>query len=89
MMANVTAICEYIEDGDTFRTAEQNWIRLANYYAPKEGDPDYTKAKDLLSSLILNNEIVYKQVGTSHGLIVAQVWQDDRNINDIMFQSGI
>ena len=32
---------------------------------------------------------VYKQVGTSHGLIVAQVWQDDRNINDIMFQSGI
>jgi endonuclease YncB( thermonuclease family) len=87
-MAKYTAICEYVQDGDTFRTAKQNWIRLARYDAPDEGEPYFNEAKRLLSSLILNKEIVYEQVGTSYGRIVAEVWQGDRNINDIMLQSG-
>ena len=87
-MAKYSATCEYVQDGDTFRTVGQNWIRLARYDAPEEGSPNYANAKNLLSSLILNKEMVYEQVGTSHGRIVAEVWQEDKNINDIMLQSG-
>lgn len=87
-MGRLSAVCEYVQDGDTFRTAKQNWIRLARYDAPEEGSPNYANAKNLLSSLILNKEIVYEQVGTSHGRIVAEVWQEGKNINDIMLQSG-
>lgn len=87
-MGKLSAVCEYVQDGDTFRTKGQNWIRLAHYDAPEENNPDYDKAKQLLSSLILNKEIVYEQVGTSHNRIVAEVWQDGKSINDIMMQSG-
>ena len=87
-MGRLSATCEYVQDGDTFRTAKQNWIRLARYDAPEEGKPDYAKAKQLLSSLILSKAIEYEQVGTSYGRIVAEVWQASRNINDIMIQSG-
>jgi endonuclease YncB( thermonuclease family) len=85
-MAN--AVCEYVEGGGTFRTSMQDWIRLARYDAPEEGEPDYDDAKQLLSSLILDKEIVYEPVGTSHNQIIAEVWQGVRNINVIMIQSG-
>ena len=87
-MGKLSATCEYVEDGDTFRTAMKNWIRLARYDAPEEGKPNFGKAKKLLSSLILNKVMVYEQVGTSYNRIVAEVWQGGRNINDIMIQSG-
>jgi len=87
-MPKYTATCEYIQDGDTFRTAKENWIRLARYDAPEEGEPDYNNAKQLLSDLISNKEIVYEQVGTSHGRKVSEVWQGGKNINDIMLGSG-
>ena len=87
-MARYSAVCAFVQDGDTFKTAKGNWIRLARYDAPEKGDHGYDKAKQLLSSLILNKGIVYEQVSTSHGRIVAEVWQDGKNINDIMLQSG-
>ena len=87
-MARYTAICECVQDGDTFRTRNQNWIRLAHYNAPETGEHDYVKAKRLLSSLILHKEIVYKQVEASYNRIVAEVWQSGKNINDIMIESG-
>ena len=85
-MAN--AICEYVEDGDTFRTTMQDRIRLARYNAPEEGEPNYDDARQLLSSLILDKEIVYEPVGESYGRIVAEVWQGVSNINVLMIQSG-
>jgi len=87
-MAKYTATCEFVQDGDTFRTAKKNWIRLARYDAPEEGKPNYAGAKQALSSLILDKEIVYEQVGTSYNRIVAEVWQANININDIMINSG-
>jgi endonuclease YncB( thermonuclease family) len=59
-MTRLRATCEYVQVGDTFRTAKQNWIRLARYDAPDEGKPYCDEAKRLLSSLILNKEIVYE-----------------------------
>ena len=87
-MGRLSATCVYVEDGDTFFTAKRNCIRLARYDAPEEGKPDCAKAKQLLSSLILNKVIVYEQMGTSHGRIVAEVWREGSNINNIMLQSG-
>ena len=87
-MAKYTAICEYVQDGDSFRTAKQNWIRLARYNAPEKGKPGYAGANRLLSNLILNKEIVYEQVGSSHDRIVTEVWQANISINDVMIDSG-
>lgn len=87
-MGKLSATCEYVQDGDTFRTAIKNWIRLARYDAPEEGKPNFEEAKQLLSNFILNKEIEYEQVSTSYNRIVAEVWQANININDIMIQSG-
>jgi len=87
-MATYNAICDYVEDGDTFHTAMQKWTRLARYDAPEQGEPGYYEAKQLLSSLILNKEIAYEPVSTSYDRIVAEVCQDGKNVNNIMINSG-
>jgi len=87
IMATYAAICEYVQDGNTFRTRKQNWIQLARFNAPEEDKPNYARAKKLLSSLILHKEIVYEQTGTSYNRIVAEVWLADVNINDVMIQA--
>ena len=87
-MARYNAICEYVEDGDTFRTTKKNWIRLARYDAPEKGEPGYNEATRFLSNLILKKEIVYEQVSISYDRIVAEVWQANTNLNDIMINSG-
>jgi len=80
--------CDCVADGDTFSTMKNVWIRLARVYAPEEGKLGYHLAKKLLSDLILNKMIVYQQVGTSYHRVVAEVWHDGRNINDIMIRAG-
>ena len=87
-MAGYNAICEYIEDGDTFRTTKKNWIRLARYDAPQQGEPGYDGAKQLLFSIILNKAIEYDPVSESYDRIVAEVWRDGKNVNDLMINSG-
>ena len=87
-MAKYTVTCEYVQDGDSFRTANQTWIRLARYDAPEKGKPGYDEAKRFLSTLILGKEIVYEQVGTSYDRIVAEVWQANASVNDMMINSG-
>ncbi len=87
-MAKVNATCEYVQDGDTFRTKGQVWIRLANVCAPKLDTAEGAKAKRILSDLILGKSIVYEQVGTSYGRIVAEVWVNGTNVNAYMRQQG-
>ena len=87
-MARVTAICEYVQDGDTFRTAKQNWIRLADVCTPDEGEPEFLEAKSILEKLILNKSITYEQVSTSYGRIVAEVWVDGMSVNAYMREQG-
>ena len=87
-MARYNDICVYVEGGDTFLTTIQKWMRLARYDAPEQGEPGYDGAKQLLFSIILNKAIEYEPVSESYDRIVAEVWQDGDNINDIMLQSG-
>ena len=79
---------EFVQDGDTFRTTKQNWIRLADVCAPDKGEIGYDKAKNILENLILDKNIVYEQVGTSYDRIVAEVWIDDLSVNAYMRQQG-
>jgi endonuclease YncB( thermonuclease family) len=89
IMARLRAICEHVEDGDTFRTKMKNWIRLANVCAPEKGQSGYEKAKKILEDLILNKEIVYEQVSTDkYGRIVAEVWLGNLHVNAYMRQQG-
>ena len=87
-MASYSAVCEYVEDGDTFRTAMGNWIRLANVCAPKGKTQEGAKAKRILSNLILGKDIVYEKVGTSYGRIVAEVWVGNTHVNAYMRGQG-
>ena len=87
-MDRYSAVCEYVQDGDTFRTAKQNWIRLDNVCAPDEGEAGFEKAKGTLENLILDKEIVYEQTGTSYNRKVAEVWVGELYVNDYMRQQG-
>jgi len=87
-MDRFKAVCEYVQDGDTFRTAGKNWIRLANVCAPELTEFGGAIAKGELERLILGKEIVYEKVGESWGRIVAEVWLDNLNINAYMRQQG-
>lgn len=87
-MTKVSATCEYVQDGDTFRTTGQNWIRLANVCAPELDKVGGTRAKGILESLILGKAITYEQVGTSHNREVAEVWVNGLSVNTYMRQQG-
>lgn len=71
-------------DGDTFCT--KNKIRLARVYAPEINTPKGVIAKRKLEEFILRKTISYEQVGTSYDRLVAEVWLNGYNINDIMIR---
>ena len=84
-----TAICDYVKDGDTFKTRRNVWIRLARVNAPRIETPDGQKAKGILVSRILNKAITYEAVATdTYGRIVAEVWVDATSVNDYMREQG-
>ena len=87
-MARFGAICMYVDGGDTFQTAKEDWIRLANICAPDSGEDGYEEAKNILSNLILNKEIAYELVWTSYNRIVAKVWVGEINVNEYMRRKG-
>ena len=87
-MARVRATCEHVQDGDTFRTGKQNWIRLARVNAPAVTTMEGQKAKGILEGLILGRVITYEQVGTSYNRIVAEVWVGTTSVNDYMRSQG-
>ena len=83
-----TSICEYVRDGNTFRTSEEVWIRLADVCAPEEGEVGFATAMELLEDLILDKSIIYSGVGSSYGHIVAEVWVGSINVNSYMRERG-
>ena len=84
-----TATCDYVKDGDVFKTKRNVWIRLARVNAPRIEIPEGQKAKKILGSLILQKAITYEVVATDrYGRIVAEVWVDSTNVNDYMRGQG-
>ena len=87
-MAQISAFCDLVIDGDTFWTTEPHCIRLANVCAPDEGETGFYEAKKTLERLILNKNIEYEQVGTSYNRIVAKVIVDGMSVNHYMQLEG-
>jgi endonuclease YncB( thermonuclease family) len=88
-MARYNAICDYVKDGDTFRTNGQVWIRLARVRAPKLETAEGKKAKMILVSLILKKPIAYEKVAIdTYGRTLADVWVNITNVNDYMRAQG-
>ena len=82
------AHCKHVEAGDTFKTAREHWIRLANVCTPEKGQEGYLEAKKALADLILDKDIVYEPVGTSCNTIVAEVWAGVTHVNQYMRNQG-
>ena len=87
-MTKYSAKCVLVQDGDTFKTALNNWVRLANVCAPDKGSYDYIIAKAALEDLILGESIVYEEVGKSYGRLVCEVWVGDTHVNRYMRNQG-
>ena len=85
----IVATCEYVRDGNTFRTTAQMWIRLARVNAPELNDLGGEQARKILIGLILQKPIAYEPVETdAYGNTVAEVWANIMNINNYMRSKG-
>jgi micrococcal nuclease len=83
-----------ITDGDTFTFLSagktQKKIRLHGIDCPEKKQPFGNVAKQKLSELIFGKEVkVQKTSIDRYGRTVAMVYQDGRNINELMLQSGL
>ncbi len=79
-----SAICGCVSSGNTFRTTDQLRIRLAGVISHRSGTTVDGIYKKVLEELILKETIVYKQVGKSGNIIIADVWVGDMWVNDYM-----
>lgn len=88
-MAEKSAICVGVIDGDTFNTNRIVRMRLARVKVPAINTPEGQYAKVLLESLILPNFITYYVVGIdNYGRSVVEVWINKTNVNDAMRAAG-
>jgi len=91
-MANTSRICVNVVDGATFITNKGARIGLARVNAPSTKTAEGRMAKELLESLVLGQFITYDRVAMRpHGravAAVAEVWLDNKNVNDAMRAAG-
>lgn len=88
-MARYTASVEHVEDGDTFKTANEIWIMLADIDCPEKSEPGYTRAKEALTDLILGKKVSYEPTGRdTYNRVLAHVWVNDTYVNQYMRNHG-
>lgn len=91
-MARTSRICVCVIDGNTIITNKRARIGLARVNAPSINTPEGRTAKELLESLILGQFITCDSlaIGARRREVesVAEVWLDDKNVNDAMTAAG-
>lgn len=91
-MGGTSRICVGVIDGNTIITNKRARIGLARVDPPPISTPEGRIAKELLESLILGQFITYDVVaiGARRREVeaVAEVWLDDKNVNDAMRAAG-
>jgi len=91
-MGGTSRICVGVVDGNTIITNKRARIGLARVDPPSISTPEGRIAKELLESLILGQFITYDVVaiGARRREVeaVAEVWLDDKNVNDAMRAAG-
>lgn len=89
---SISRICVNVIDGHIFVTNKGVRIGLARVKAPSINTRAGRWAKELLESLILGQFITYNRVAIgAHGrsvAVVAEVYIDNKNINDVMRAAG-
>ena len=79
---------EKVQDGDTFQTKRDRWIRLTNVDVPEKAIRGGAKAKQELGKLIKDKVVTYEPVGTSYARIVAKVKVNGKSANKSMRNKG-
>jgi len=87
-MARIRDYCIQVEDGDTFVTTSNQWIRLARVDTPEKNEPGWKDAKVYLEALVWGKDIEYEAVSTSYDRIVAEVWAEGKHVNEFMRKLG-
>ena len=77
-------------DGDTFQGERNQFYRLANVDAPEKRERGYQKAKEVLSNLIKDEELITKVEGKSYNRSVVTVRKpgEKTTINEKMRRKG-
>ena len=78
------AIVKRVIDGDTFETAHGTLVRLSRFDAPELDEPGGEEVAAHLRQLITERKVRIKQVGTSYGRVVEEVWLDGESVNKAM-----
>lgn len=75
-------------DGDTFETAEKQWIRVSGIDAPEQGMCGSREAKQELEKLVLGKDIYLKVMYHDSTRLMALVYSKDGLIATKMLASG-
>lgn len=79
-----------VVDGDTIIIENRQPIRLYGLNAPELQNYLGDKAKDTLTSLVLNKKVILREpLSDGRGRVMALVYQNGRLINEIMIKSGL
>ena len=86
----VSATCQYVMDGDTFRTEDKEKIRLWGIDAPEKGQAYADEARSRLKELCEGQAVRLEMKDTDqYGRKVAIVWLGKKNINLQMVKEGM
>jgi len=82
-------VVQEVIDGDTFKIEkpieDSQYVRLADVEAPEEGKPYYKKATRRLRGMVKRGKkVTIKPVGTSYDRVVAEVYADNKSVNERM-----
>lgn len=75
-------------DGDTFETAEKQYIRLLSVDAPEPDRCGGEEAKKELEKLVENKPVYLKVVFTENGRLIADVYTNDGSVSEALIRSG-
>ena len=82
---------QFFIDGDSGQFSNGERFRMADVRSPEEDDPDYLKAKRILSGMAGRSHrwVTVEQVGIDqYGRLLVNLFNKDGSINDRMKQRG-
>lgn len=77
-----------VHDGDTFKLASGQSVRIAGIDAPELGQPYGTQARDILHNLVIDKEVTCRVTRRSWGRVVARCKVADVDIGAAMVIGG-
>ena len=82
---------QFFFDGDSGQFSNGERFRMADVRSPEEDDPDYIKAKRIVSGMAgrFHKWVSVEEVGIDqYGRVLVKLYNEDGSINDRMRQRG-